>query len=39
LEEGLLVAVRKNKIGRIVEEGSSSAQKEGAQQNFVPPYR
>jgi hypothetical protein len=39
LEEGLLVPARKNKRGRIVEEGSSSAQEEGAQQNYVPPYR
>jgi hypothetical protein len=39
LEEGLLVLARKNKRGRIVEEGSSSAQEEGAQQNYVPPYR
>jgi hypothetical protein len=38
LEEGLLVAARKNKRERIVEERSSSAQEEGAQQNFVPPY-
>jgi hypothetical protein len=38
LEEGLLVPARKNKRGRIVEEGSSSAQEEGAQQNYVPPY-
>jgi hypothetical protein len=30
LEEGLLVPVRKNKRGRIVEEGSSSAQEGGA---------
>jgi hypothetical protein len=37
LEEGLLVPARKNKRGRIVEEGSSSAQG-GAQQNYVPPY-
>jgi hypothetical protein len=29
---------RKNKRGRIVEEGSSSAQEGGAQQNYVPPY-
>jgi hypothetical protein len=36
LEEGLLVPVRKNKRGRIVEEGSSSAQVGGAQQNYVP---
>jgi hypothetical protein len=39
LEEGLVVPARKNKRGRIVEEGSSSAQEEGAQQNYVPPYR
>jgi hypothetical protein len=39
LEEGLLVPARKNKRGRIVEEGSSSAQEGGAQQNYVPPYR
>jgi hypothetical protein len=38
LEEGLLVMARKNKRGRIVEEGSSSAQDGGAQQNYVPPY-
>jgi hypothetical protein len=38
LEEGLLVPARKNKGGRIVEEGSSSAQEGGAQQNYVPPY-
>jgi hypothetical protein len=38
LEEGLLVPTRKNKRGRIVEEGSSSAQEGGAQQNYVPPY-
>jgi hypothetical protein len=38
LEEGLLVSARKNKRGRIVEEGSSSAQEGGAHQNFVPPY-
>jgi hypothetical protein len=31
LEEGLLVPARKNKRGRIVEEGSSSAQEGGAQ--------
>jgi hypothetical protein len=37
LEEGLLVPVRKNKRGRIVEEGSSWAE-EGAQQNYVPPF-
>jgi hypothetical protein len=37
LEEGLLVPARKNKRGRIVEEGSSSAQEGGAQQNYVPP--
>jgi hypothetical protein len=38
LEEGLLVPARKNKRGRIFEEGSSSAQEDGAQQNYVPPY-
>jgi hypothetical protein len=38
LEEGLLMPERKNKRGRIVEEGSSSAQEGGAQQNYVPPY-
>jgi hypothetical protein len=38
LEEGLLVLARKNKRGRIVEEGSSLAQERGAQQNYVPPY-
>jgi hypothetical protein len=38
LEEGLLVPARKNKRGRIVEEGSSSAQGGGVQQNYVPPY-
>jgi hypothetical protein len=32
LEEGLLVPARKNKRGRIVEEGSSAAQEGGAQQ-------
>jgi hypothetical protein len=37
LEEGLLVPARKNKRGRIVEEGSS-AQEGGAQQNYVPPF-
>jgi hypothetical protein len=30
------VPTRKNKRERIVEEGSSSAQEEGAQQNYVP---
>jgi hypothetical protein len=38
LEEGLLVQARKNKRGRIVEEGSSSAQEGGAQQNYVPSF-
>jgi hypothetical protein len=38
LEEGLLVPAKKNKRGRIIEEGSSSAQEGGAQQNYVPPY-
>jgi hypothetical protein len=37
LEEGLLVPARKNKRGRIVEEGTSSAQARGAQPN-VPPF-
>jgi hypothetical protein len=37
LEEGLLVLARKNKRGRIVEEGTSSAQASGAQPN-VPPF-
>jgi hypothetical protein len=34
LEEGLLVPARKNKRERIVQEGSSSAQECGAQQNY-----
>jgi hypothetical protein len=38
LEEGLIVPTRKNKRGRIVEEGSSSAQAGGAQPNYVPPF-
>jgi hypothetical protein len=38
LEEGLLVPVMKNKRGRIIEDCSSAAQEEGAQQNYVPPY-
>jgi hypothetical protein len=38
LEEGLLVPVRKNKRGIIIEEGSSSAQAGGAQPNYVPPF-
>jgi hypothetical protein len=38
LEEGILVPVKKNKRGRIIEEGSSSAQEGGAQQNYVPPF-
>jgi hypothetical protein len=37
LEEGLLVPAKKNKRGRIVEEGSSSAQASGTQPN-VPPF-
>jgi hypothetical protein len=36
--EGLLVLAKKNKRGRIVEEGSSSAQAGGAQPNYVPPF-
>jgi hypothetical protein len=38
LEEGVLVPARKNKRGRIIEEGSSAAQEGGAQQNYVPPF-
>jgi hypothetical protein len=38
LEEGILVSAKKNKRGRIIEEGSSSAQEGGAQQNYVPPF-
>jgi hypothetical protein len=38
LEEALLVPAKKNKRGRIVEEGSSSAQEGGAQPNYVPPF-
>jgi hypothetical protein len=38
LEEVLIVPARKNKRGRIVEEGSSSAQGGGVQQNYVPRY-
>jgi hypothetical protein len=38
LEEGLLVPAKKNKRGRIVEEGSPSAQAGGAQPNYVPPF-
>jgi hypothetical protein len=38
LEEGILVPARKNKRGRIIEEGSSSAQEGGAQKNYVPPF-
>jgi hypothetical protein len=38
LEEGVLVPAKKNKRGRIVEEGSSSAQAGGAQPNYVPPF-
>jgi hypothetical protein len=38
LEEGLLVPARKNKRGRIVEEGSTSAQAGSAQPNVVPPF-
>jgi hypothetical protein len=37
LEEGLVPA-KKNKRERIVEEGSSTAQEGGAQQNYVPPF-
>jgi hypothetical protein len=38
LEEELLCWQRKNKRGRIIEEGSSTAQEGGAQQNYVPPF-
>jgi hypothetical protein len=38
LEEGLLVPAKKNKQGRIVEEGSSSVQAGGAQLIYIPPY-
>jgi hypothetical protein len=38
LEEGLLVLARKNRRGRIVEEGSSSTQEGDAQLNYVPPH-
>jgi hypothetical protein len=38
LEEGLHVPTKKNKRGRIVEEGSSSAQAGSAQPNVVPPF-
>jgi hypothetical protein len=38
LQEGILVPAKKNKRGRIIEEGSSSAQEDGAQQNYVPPF-
>jgi hypothetical protein len=39
LEEGLLVPAKKNKRGRIIDEGPSAAQEEeGASQDYVPPY-
>jgi hypothetical protein len=38
LEEGLLVPARKNKRGRIVEEGSTSALASSAQPSVVPPF-
>jgi hypothetical protein len=38
LEEGLLVLAKKNKRGRIMEEGSSTAREGGAQQHYVPPF-
>jgi hypothetical protein len=38
LEEEILVPAKKNKRGRIIEEGSSLAQEGGAQQNYVPPF-
>jgi hypothetical protein len=37
LEEGLFVSAKKNKRGRIIEEGSFAAQG-GAQKNYVPPF-
>jgi hypothetical protein len=39
LEEGILVPVRKNKRGRIIEEGSSSAQEGGAQTKLCATVR
>jgi hypothetical protein len=38
LEDGFLVLAWKNKSGRIVEEGSSSAQAGSAQPNVAPPF-
>jgi hypothetical protein len=38
LEEGILVPTKKNKRGRVIREGSSTAQEGGAQQNYVPPF-
>jgi hypothetical protein len=38
IKQGLLVPAGKNKRGRTVQEGSSSAQEGGTQQNYVPPY-
>jgi hypothetical protein len=39
LEEGLLVpAKKKNKRGRVIGEGSSTAEEGGAQENYVPPF-
>jgi hypothetical protein len=38
LEEGLFEPAKKNKKGRIIEEGSSATQEEGAPQYYVPPY-
>jgi hypothetical protein len=38
LEKGLLEPAKKNKRGRIIEEGSCAAQEGGAQQNYVPPF-
>jgi hypothetical protein len=38
LEEGLLVPAKKNKRGRLVEEGSSFVQEGRAQPNYVPPF-
>jgi hypothetical protein len=39
LEEVLLVLAKKNKRGRIIGEGSPTAQEGGAQQNYMPPFR
>jgi hypothetical protein len=38
LEEGLLVPAKKNKRGRIIGEGSPTAQEGGAEQYYMPPF-